>query len=273
MSRPSFQFYHGDWISNAKLRRCTHEEKGVWIDILCLMADSDEFGIIRWPLKDLAQAVGAKPAVLQSLIRKGVLKGADSGSRCEVYEYVPRHARKPGEPVTLVAEQDGPLWYSSKQVRDDYIARIKAANARGSSSPSPSKGATSGAAPSSESVEQKSLPPTPSPSPPPDLKPIPTTSGASPPSLWSAGLAVLTSKGVADKAARDMLGKLRKEYGDELVLSACLDAQKQDVSDPIPWLTKACKARKTGFTKPRYAPEPDFSKVDYQAGVSPDGRF
>jgi uncharacterized phage protein (TIGR02220 family) len=130
MSRPSFQFYHGDWISNAKLRRCTHEEKGVWIDILCLMADSDEFGVIRWPLKDLAQAVGAKQSILHSLIRKGVLKGADEQQTCEAFVYVPRSGRKDGDPVTLVDEQEGPIWYSSKQVRDDHVARARAAYAR-----------------------------------------------------------------------------------------------------------------------------------------------
>jgi hypothetical protein len=77
--------------------------------------------------------------------------------------------RKDGEPVALIAEQNGPIWYSSKQVRDDYIARIKAANARGSSSPSLSKGESKDASLGGESVEQKSLPPTPSPSPPPGL--------------------------------------------------------------------------------------------------------
>jgi len=130
LSRPSFQFYHGDWISNAKLRRCTHEEKGVWIDILCLMADSDEFGVIRWPLKDLAQAVGARMSALQGLVRKGVLKGADAGARCDAFVFVPRHGRKDGDPVTLIHEQDGPIWYSSKQVRDDHVARARAAFAR-----------------------------------------------------------------------------------------------------------------------------------------------
>ena len=37
MKRPSFQFYPEDWLANANLRRCTHEEKGIWIDVMCLL--------------------------------------------------------------------------------------------------------------------------------------------------------------------------------------------------------------------------------------------
>ena len=57
MKRPSFQFYVSDWQSNNKLRRCSHAEKGIWLDVMCLMHDSEEYGILRWPLKEVAQAV------------------------------------------------------------------------------------------------------------------------------------------------------------------------------------------------------------------------
>ena len=79
MKRPAFQFYVGDWRANPNLCRCTHEEKGAWIDAMCLMHDQDEYGVLRWPLKEIAQAVGCKPSVLQALARKDVLKGIDAG--------------------------------------------------------------------------------------------------------------------------------------------------------------------------------------------------
>ncbi len=119
MSRPSFQFYHGDWRSNAKLRRCTDAERGIWIDLMCLFADADEFGILRWPLRDLAQASGCKVALLNSLRSKDVLKGSDT--EIEAYLFTPRHAGRDGEPVILIPAQSGPLWYSSRMVRDEYI--------------------------------------------------------------------------------------------------------------------------------------------------------
>lgn len=130
MSRPSFQFYHGDWRSNAKLRRCTRAERGDWIDVMCLLADSDEFGILRWPLKDLAQAVGCPVSSLKALIEKGVMKGANKGGRCGAFTYTSRHGGKDGPTVVLIPEQDGPVWYSSRMVRDDYIASIRGIGTR-----------------------------------------------------------------------------------------------------------------------------------------------
>src|SRR5687768_4522609 len=102
MRRPSLQFYPGDWQANPKLRRCSHAEKGIWLDVICILHDQDEYGIIRWPLKDLALAVHAKPTALQTLVDKGILKGADVGSKCEPFIYTPRHGGRDGEPVTLI---------------------------------------------------------------------------------------------------------------------------------------------------------------------------
>ena len=121
MRRPAMQFYTGDWQGNAKLRRCTHAERGIWINVLCLMHDSDEYGVLRWPLRDIAQAVGCKVSELQSLRTKQVLKGGDHGEEIAELMYTPRHAGKDGDPVVLIPAQAGPLWYSSRMVRDEYI--------------------------------------------------------------------------------------------------------------------------------------------------------
>lgn len=136
MRRPAFQFYTGDWQGNAKLKRCTKAEKGIWIDVLCLLHDSEEeYGVLRWPLKELAQAVGCKVAELSQLRRKGVLKGADIGERCAAFIYRPRHGGREGEPVELLAEQDGPIWYSSRMVRDEYIRQRRGGETRFEATP------------------------------------------------------------------------------------------------------------------------------------------
>jgi len=124
VKRPAFQFYPGDWRSNAKLRRCSHAERGIWLEVLCLMHDAEEYGVLRWPLKDIALAVGCRPSELLALRAKGVLKGADAGERCEPFVFVPRHAGRDGAPVTLLEGQEGPIWYSSRMVRDEYV-RLK----------------------------------------------------------------------------------------------------------------------------------------------------
>lgn len=124
MRRPSFQFYPADWLGNTNLRRCTHAEKGVWLDVMCLMHDSpSDYGILRWPLAEIAQAVGCQVQSLESLVSKGVMKGADIGGICEPFIYVPRSGRKDGDPVTLIPAQPGPLWYSSRMVRDEYVSK------------------------------------------------------------------------------------------------------------------------------------------------------
>jgi hypothetical protein len=130
MKRPSFQFYPGDWRSNAKLRRCTDAERGIWIEVMCLLHDSEEYGVLRWPLKDVAQAIGCKLLGLRALSEKGVLKGADTGSQCEPYVYTPRHAGKDGTPVILVPGQVGPIWFSSRMVCDEYLRTTRGVGTR-----------------------------------------------------------------------------------------------------------------------------------------------
>lgn len=126
VDRPSFQFYPGDWLSNNKLRFCSHEEKGVWIDIMSLMHDSAEYGILRYTLQEMAGAVRCKMNILKSLQKKCILKGADSGIYCEPFIFTPRHAGKDGEPVILIPKQIGAIWYSSRMVRDEYLRKKRA---------------------------------------------------------------------------------------------------------------------------------------------------
>jgi hypothetical protein len=125
MGRPSFQFYPNDWLSNSNLRRCNHEEKGIWIDVICLLHDQDEYGIVRWPLKEIAQSVGCSLAKLKSLVSKGVLKGCDAGSLSESLTYTPRSGRKNGPTVELIPEQNGPIWYSSRMVIDEHKSKAR----------------------------------------------------------------------------------------------------------------------------------------------------
>jgi hypothetical protein len=120
VKRPSFQFYPGDWLRNSNLRRCSKAARGVWVDLLCFFHDSDEYGIIRWPLVEIANAIGAPVKDLRELATKGVLKGDDE-KLTEAFIYVPRSGRRDGDPVTLIPAQDGPLWFSSRMVKDEYV--------------------------------------------------------------------------------------------------------------------------------------------------------
>lgn len=57
--------------------------------------------------------------------------------------------------------------------------------------------------------------------------------------IWGAGLSFLVRKGTPEKQARTFLGKLRKKAGDVELVAMLADAEAQDISDPIPWLSAA----------------------------------
>jgi hypothetical protein len=142
VKRPSFQFYPADWRNNANLRRCTWEARGVWVEVMGLLHDSDTYGVLRWPLKEIAQALGAPLKLVQELATKDVMKGCNSGE-CAPFIYTPRSGRKDGEPVLLVPSQAGPIWYSSRMVRDEYVRSIRGDSSRFETPPKTTIGATS----------------------------------------------------------------------------------------------------------------------------------
>lgn len=43
---PSFQFYPGDWLKDPDLRICSLAAKGLLIDMLCYMHESQERGVL-----------------------------------------------------------------------------------------------------------------------------------------------------------------------------------------------------------------------------------
>jgi len=138
MKRPSFQFYPADWRNNAKLRRCSEGARGAWVDVLCALHDSDEYGICRWPLVELARSAGVSIKLIKELANKDVLKGADKDAK--PYIFTPRHAGKNGKPVTLVTNNDGPCWYCSRFVRDEWIRLRRGQQTQFSETNQPTKG-------------------------------------------------------------------------------------------------------------------------------------
>jgi hypothetical protein len=154
VKRPSFQFYPADWRNNAKLRRCSWAARGAWIELLGLLHDSDDYGVLRWPLKQIAQALGCPLKLLNELVACGVLYGIEKGA-CVPFVYTPRSGRKNGAAVELVPAQQGPVWFSPRMVRDEYVRTVRGESTRfgddqAPKNPSPKGGlgADNGAAPS-----------------------------------------------------------------------------------------------------------------------------
>lgn len=94
---------------------------------MCLMHDSQEYGVLRWPLKEIAQATGTKLSVVTALVERQVLKGAEKGI-AEGLIYIPRSGRRNGDPISLIANLEGPIWYSSRMVVDEHKRTVRADN-------------------------------------------------------------------------------------------------------------------------------------------------
>jgi hypothetical protein len=125
MNRPSFQFYPGDWLSNLNLRRCSFHLKGVWLEVMCLMHDSEEYGILRWQLQEITNAVGCQLSDLQELLRYGVLKGEEKDTLSVTFSVSISKKNRVPETVILINDH-GPLYFSSRMVRDEYIRKQRA---------------------------------------------------------------------------------------------------------------------------------------------------
>lgn len=125
MKRPSFQFYPGDWQSNLNLKRCSFRLKGIWLEIICLFHGSDEYGILRWTLQDIALAVGCQIEDLKKLIEYGILKGTDKDIDKVSFSESFSQRNNPPCIISLI-DSYGPLWYSSRMVRDEYVRQKRA---------------------------------------------------------------------------------------------------------------------------------------------------
>jgi len=60
MKLPWIKFYPGDWLSDEALRSCSVEARGLWVDMICLMAKSEIHGHLL---------IGGKPARSEQIAR------------------------------------------------------------------------------------------------------------------------------------------------------------------------------------------------------------
>jgi hypothetical protein len=260
MSRPSFQFYTKDWRSNSKLRRCSPAARGVWIDILCALHDSDEYGIARYSLKELASEVGARLVHLRELVDKGVLKGADKGD-IGPHVYVPRSGRKDGPPVTLLPVQAGPLWYSSRMVTDEYKNAHRGEGTRFGDG----KDETPPPAPPPSPIQREGDGPSSSSSPAVRERDSEADASAEPSAgtplsarerVWALGVSLLGEGG------RGLLGKLAKAHGEDVLAKVLAEATLERPIEPKAWVIAACEAAAAKGKRNGHAPDSALALLD-----------
>lgn len=103
--RPSFQFYPDDWVSEAGLRLCSLEAKGLWIELLCIVWRLEDRGVLRINGKKITS--------------KGLAKMM--GENLEKIERCLKELKDNDVYSTL---SDGTI-YSRRQVREAYIQKIR----------------------------------------------------------------------------------------------------------------------------------------------------
>lgn len=74
--------------------------------------------------------------------------------------------------------------------------------------------------------------------------PAPTAQELTKTELWRAGKSLLAEQGMPIAQCGTFVGKLVKDYGDDIVVEAVRSAVVQRPADVAEWLVKACKARK-----------------------------
>lgn len=105
---PYFPFYPGDWQKDAALRRCSHGARGVWIDILCLMFDCEQRGVL---------ATGGTPITDEELCF--VIGGDFARTKAHIAELFDKGVMK---------KNDAGAYFSARIMRDDEIRKVRAAS-------------------------------------------------------------------------------------------------------------------------------------------------
>lgn len=118
MKAPATQLYWKEWTSDLALGRCSWAARGVWVHVLAVLHQSEEYGVLRWPLREIASTANVPIRYLRELADKNVLKGSDNFST--PFMHVPRHAGQKLPEVMLVAADGGPCWFSARFVRDEW---------------------------------------------------------------------------------------------------------------------------------------------------------
>lgn len=110
MKRPSFQFYPGDWLVDPALRLVSVAARGAWIDMLCVMHQSDDYGHLKVNHKvilpiNLARMLGATLAETEGWLEE--LESAGVFSR-----------------------DDEACVFSRRMLRDEELRQVRAAGGK-----------------------------------------------------------------------------------------------------------------------------------------------
>lgn len=106
---PAFQFYPADWLNNIKLQSCSMAAQGLFINMICIMHQSEKYGYL------LVNGLKPSSKVTQKLLR------IDSKNAQRVYK------KLTGELVDfgVLKITDGGIFYCERMVKDEHIRKVR----------------------------------------------------------------------------------------------------------------------------------------------------
>ncbi len=134
MKRHALCLNYVDWLADTRVRCCTAEERGVWIEVLMYMNQSERRGVLERRIEQIARLAGTETRVLHSLIEQGLLKGQDAkgvyGPERAVNKLplkgVAEEGPHRGQQVIVLEEPDGPIWFCDWMVAEAYGVKLDA---------------------------------------------------------------------------------------------------------------------------------------------------
>lgn len=88
--------------------------------------------------------------------------------------------------------------------------------------------------------------------------------------LWNAGKSLLSQSGVPAAQCGSIVGKLVKDYGNDIVVEAVRTAVVERPADPVGYLKATCQ-HAAGQRSAKPGKHSGFSQLNYSAGVNADG--
>lgn len=271
--RPAFQFYPADWRKDVELQSCSMAAQGLWINAICVAHECEPYGHLMVNGKpmtcaQLGRQVGLSQKETEILVAElldaGVAKkGADGAlfSKRMVQDEATRNARASGGKEGAAHGAKGGS-HGNKGGRPAKPKGGFETPLPGFEEPPPSSSSSSSTSPSGDSVPDGT-----GDKPPADLTKA---------ELWAAGKSLLESAGLPKAQCGSFVGKLVKDYGDQVVVEAVRAAVVEQPPSPTDYLKATCQ-RMAGerASAPRRGGEPDphrgFDTRNYED--HPDGQF
>ena len=223
-AEPWSKFFWSDYEADQGLRVCSLAAQGLWMRMLCVMARATPKGELRiagepCSVQDLAIYASASEETVAALLDELRRRGVFSTSRAGVI--FSRRMRKDAE-ISRKRSESG--------AKGAAVSNLK--NNGNSDLPQQKSSKASGKSPAPETRSQSSVS-NETGVPPPKIDPIKR--------LFDSGVALLERHGTPPPKARSLIGKWRREAGDDGAQRLIDSADSGQVAEPVEWITAAIR--------------------------------